>query len=237
MDAKLLLVKGRRAMHLHEPAAYEEAVACLWEAIDEAPGFSPAYAALSEAYSYWGFRLEISGHEAQSYYDLAYHQAQEALSQAPELAEAHRAAAMALRRGSRADPRLRFSEARKAVELGLDGAENWYELWRAMGYRVEDGAIRRTLELDPALFPAVHDLAVALYQAGRLDEAETRFREALRLNPDNALARYNLAMSLEGQGRIEDARAELRRAAERTPDETLIIIGKRYLEDGNGWKN
>jgi tetratricopeptide (TPR) repeat protein len=225
--ASELFMKGRRALQLFEPSGYEEAVACFWEAIEAEPGFPLPYAALAEAYSYWGFRKEIAGEEAQSYYDLAYQQACEALKQAPQRAESHRAAAMALRRGSRANSELRAREARRAVELDPEAAENWYELWRALGYRLEDGAIRRALELNPALFAAVHDLAVKLCEAGDLAAAVERFRVALNLNPRHTLARYNLAMTLQRMGLVNEARRELAKA---DSGDALIRSGQRLLE-------
>lgn len=230
MGARDLFLKGRRCMQAFEPKGFEEAVACFWEAIDADPSFPLSYSALAETYSYWGFRKEISGDEAQSYYDLAWHQAYEALRQAPERAESHRALAMALRRGQKADPDRRLREARRAVELDPNGAENWYELWRCLDYRPEDGAVRRALELNPSFFAALNDLGAAHCQRAEYQDAVFRFRQALDVNPSSVLARWNLAMVFDRQGRIEDARAELRLAARQDPDDALVRLSRSYLE-------
>lgn len=231
MDARQLFLQGRRHMQLFEPRGFEEAVASLWEAIDVDPSFPLSYSALAETYSYWGFRKEISGGEAQSYYDLALQQAGVALKQAPQRAESHRACAMALRRGRNADPERRLRAARRAVELDPMGAENWYELWRCMDYRPEDGAVRRALELNPALFAALNDLGAAHCERGEYQEAVFRFRQALEVNPSSILARCNLAMVFARQGRGEEARAELRLAAEQDPDDELLRRDRAFLEN------
>lgn len=232
--ASELFLKGRRSLQLFEPHGYEEAVAYFWEAIEADPAFPLSYASLAETYSYWGFRKEISGEESQSYYDLAYQQACEALRRAPSRAESHRAAAMALRRGVRANEAVRAREARRAVELDPEGAENWYELWRAMGYRLEDGALRRALELNPALFAAIHDLGVKLCEAGDFPGACERFRAALELNPRHSLARYNLAMTLQRMGRSNEALRELQSV---DSSDVLIRVGRRILEPNDARYN
>lgn len=230
MDARQLFLKGRRSMQLFEPKGFEDAVACFWEAIDLDPSFPLSYSALAETYSYWGFRKEISGGEAQSYYDLAWQQAGEALKQAPKRAESHRACAMALRRGQKADPERRLRAARRAVELDPMGAENWYELWRCLDYRPEDGAVRRALELNPSFFAALNDLGAAHSERGEYEDAVFRLRQAIEVNPPSLLARCNLAMVFDRQGRMDEARNELRLAMKQDPDDALVRLSRNYLE-------
>jgi Flp pilus assembly protein TadD len=63
--------------------------------------------------------------------------------------------------------------------------------------------------------PAVHNnLAVALEEAGRTDEAAAEFRKVLALQPDDARAQSGLGRALWRQGRFADARAALRRGLE-----------------------
>jgi predicted CXXCH cytochrome family protein len=54
-------------------------------------------------------------------------------------------------------------------------------------------ALRRALELNPYLLPAMNDLGLALVGQGRRDEARAVWRTALDVNPRLATARDNLA--------------------------------------------
>jgi Flp pilus assembly protein TadD len=53
---------------------------------------------------------------------------------------------------------------------------------------------------------------LALYEKGRLEEAEAEDREAVRLKEDYAQAYTNLARDLGAQGRLEEAEVECRKA-------------------------
>jgi tetratricopeptide (TPR) repeat protein len=72
-----------------------------------------------------------------------------------------------------------------------------------------------TARRNPASFTAVHGLAGALREAGRLPEAERAAREAIRLSGDKrGDAFVTLAFVLDDQGRADDAKAALARALE-----------------------
>ncbi len=71
---------------------------------------------------------------------------------------------------------------------------------------MEEKALALRLE-DPH---ALADYAFALTNAGRVDEAITRYRRAVRvLDPDHRGMQINLGAALMQTGRIEEARGEV----------------------------
>jgi Flp pilus assembly protein TadD len=74
--------------------------------------------------------------------------------------------------------------------------------WTQTGYWHDSIALwTRAADLDPRNDIATYNLAIALAEAGREEEAMNRYEQTLRLVPDHALARQNLAI-------IQAARAE-----------------------------
>ena len=65
---------------------------------------------------------------------------------------------------------------------------------------------RRGIQLDPTLADSHLNLGIALWNLGRLAEAEAAFRETLRLNPGHVYALGYLAQVLIEYSRFEDAR-------------------------------
>lgn len=226
-----LLARAQAALRLYDPQGYSEAVALFRDCLAGQPNNASALAGLAETYAYWGFRRELEGKDAQSYYDLAYESAERAVQVAAGLADAHRAMAIALRRGEKADAERRKAETLIAVELAPEDARAWYEHWKAFGYDPEDPAIAKALDFDPKLFAAHHDLAVALCEHGRIDEAIDRMRSALEMMPRNGLGLYNLAMFLHRKGIPEGARRILRHAAVVCPGDPLIAAGNSLIEE------
>lgn len=224
-----LLAAARGQMALYDSPGWEKAVSILICLLQRVPDCAPACAALAECYAHWGFRRELDGLEAVSYYGLALEQATRAVELAPLDASAHRALAIALRRGPSADPARRQEEALVALDLDPKDAANWYEYWRAFGYNPGDPAVTRALELDPRLVGAAIDLGVALCEAGRLPEAQRYLERALELSPHNSLVHYDLAMVLDREGRLREARAMIEEALAEDPENHLLKEGLAIL--------
>ena len=77
---------------------------------------------------------------------------------------------------------------------------------------------RRAIELIPDYAEAHNNLANALLDEGKTDEAETNWRRAIELKPDCADAYGNLAMMLYEKGRLAAAAAILKQWLAHDPE-------------------
>lgn len=82
---------------------------------------------------------------------------------------------------------------------------------------------------------ARHDLAFALLQRGRLDDAIREYREILRLSPDDAAAHLNLGIALKMNGQLNDAIQELREALRLGFEdaETHYTLANAFVQKGS----
>ncbi|MCY3022705.1 MAG: DUF5989 family protein [Planctomycetota bacterium] len=78
------------------------------------------------------------------------------------------------------------------------------------------------------------NLAAALREAGRLDEALASYREALRIAPDHADALCGLGVTLGRLGRLEEAMGYLREVLRRQPNhaEAHAVLGGILMSRG-----
>lgn len=65
----------------------------------------------------------------------------------------------------------------------------------------------------------MYDEAVALKDAGKLDEAIAKLREVLAIDPNHALSHSALAVYLHRQGQFDDAIAHALKVAEVEPND------------------
>jgi len=128
---------------------------------------------------------------------------------------------------------------RKARELG-SRHPNWGFVWKALGVSLQMqgkealSAMARAAELLPNDAEAHCNLAIALLNAGRIDEALARFRSALAIKPDFADAYAGLGAALRSRGRLGEAAASYRRVLAIQPDsaEAYSNLGDALLELG-----
>lgn len=228
--AKELVDQAREKRLLFDVPGYQEAVPLLKEAVELEPSYAPAYAELAQTYAYWAFRREIAGQEHQSLYGMACDCAETALRLDPGLAAAHRAMAVALRRGPKADPARRKKEVEEALSLSPDDPESLCEKWRVDGYDPRDPVLKRVLELSPG-FIAVHiDLGAVFCELERFPEALAELQKAVELNAANAQAYYDIAMVLDRMGLREKSVALLRKARRMRPEDPMLEQGLELLE-------
>jgi tetratricopeptide (TPR) repeat protein len=94
----------------------------------------------------------------------------------------------------------------------------------------------RALELDPLSLPVQMAWGVALWFAGRIEEATHVFEKAIELDPGFATSYMNLANSYLTQGRFEEALAALgafsRLNPDRQPPETVAELRAGYEAAG-----
>lgn len=108
--------------------------------------------------------------------------------------------------------------------------EAWFE--EAVGHfaddRLEDAvdAYRRALSLDGGYADALHGLARALRDLGRIDEAIETTRRLIEVEPDDPLAHTGLSILYNAKGMIPEAEQEEAKAR--------VLSWKRELRDRRG---
>jgi Flp pilus assembly protein TadD len=78
-----------------------------------------------------------------------------------------------------------------------------------------------TLRVTRNNVPTHNNLGYALEREGRLEEAETQYREAMRIDPDYYLAHSNLGNVLKEEGRLDEAIRHYRKAIRSQPEFVL----------------
>ena len=115
-------------------------------------------------------------------------------------------------------PESRFignNSARTVLEVGLPMAEGELE-YRRGNHRTAFALLREAVRRDDALrydepwgwmMPVRHSLGALLLEQGRIDEAESVYREDLRIHPGNGWALKGLAECLHRTGKHHEAEA------------------------------
>jgi tetratricopeptide (TPR) repeat protein len=95
-----------------------------------------------------------------------------------------------------------------------------------------------TVRSNPASAEAHHNLGIALYYCGRLDEAIDQFHTALKLDPTRAITQGSLAQALIDTGRYDEAMAALSAALRLDPKDpdyhgnlALLLIRQGRLDE------
>ncbi len=114
----------------------------------------------------------------------------------------------------------RFAEAQEAYTEVLGADPRHAEAWRRMSLLAEQFGrpdlaldwIGKAAALEPDNLHYLFAEAVTLQEAGRLADAEARYRRMIAINPDLADVHSNLGVVLRGQGRKAEALAAYQRA-------------------------
>ncbi|HUJ30865.1 MAG TPA: tetratricopeptide repeat protein [Candidatus Acidoferrum sp.] len=93
---------------------------------------------------------------------------------------------------------------------------------------------RRVIELSPNWVEAHINMGVALYQLGRIEEAQSAFRLAVQIDPMNSISRYNLGCVLEERGELDEAIEHLQRAARMMPAHPDVHFNLALAYDKRG---
>ena len=121
-----------------------------------------------------------------------------------------------------------------AVLLLLLGALTWRQ---AGIYRDQLTFFQHVVALNPSAVGAHLNLAQALIDEGRLEEAAVAGRTAVAQDPDAYDPRINLAIALAELGRFDEAEAHLRRALEIAPAQSAphanlgVLLSRRGEQD------
>ena len=196
----------------------EEGTRKATEFYDEAIRLDPRYALAYANQSFAWRQLAatwLGGAETTSAYAKALSAAQNALSLAPDLAEAHEALGWVWLTSD-----FNFAAAEteflKAEELAPEGARPKNALSYLLAAQGQLGRAeemtRKALALDPLAVPHYLNLARVLIARDRLDDAEAALRKAIELQP--AAARLHVYMTTidllrgKAEGALSDARLE-----------------------------
>jgi tetratricopeptide (TPR) repeat protein len=150
--------------------------------------------------------------------------ARRALELDPKLVEAH-AAMVFILTGSDWDWAGANAEVRQVLALDYGNADALYSaglLARTLGHFDEAiGFYRQAMVRDPLSAGVHNNLGLALYYAGRLQEAEAQLRKLLELRPGIVAGHVHLGKVLIARGQLEAALA----AIEQEPSKVWRMIG------------
>ncbi len=120
--------------------------------------------------------------------------------------------------------------AREAQRCAVDGVRLVQE------GRVGEGIalLKRSVQLNPGLAAARHDLGAAMIAAGEPEPAAQAFAAAIRLNPGSASAHHHLAQILDSLGQEEKAMAGYQAAVALKPNfvAAQLRLGDLYAARG-----
>jgi TolB-like protein/Tfp pilus assembly protein PilF len=187
------------------PDDYKQSIAHFERAIQIDPNYAPAHAGLSMAWTMRFASNYVSLSEAES---PARAGAVRALQLAPDLAEAHAAAAHvdSVFDWDWASAEMSF---RRALELNPDSLETCYcfAIFLTTQGRFQEALanVEHAIKLNPLSANVQTQYGAALLYARRAEEAIPHLRRAIELDPRGALAYIFLAAALELTGKTEEA--------------------------------
>jgi TolB-like protein/Tfp pilus assembly protein PilF len=192
----------------HELENLPAAIAAYTEAIDLDPHYALAMASRSIILSY-GAAEAATPAAAREGFDKAQADAQQAVSLAPDLAQAHLALATVLELGT-----LDFTRASEEYDRALALAPGNAQILRISGLfaaymgHIDAGlaAARRAVVLDPLARDSHSVLGRALYAARRYEEAVLAFSEGISLDPSAKPFYTYRGFAYFGLGDLESAR-------------------------------
>jgi TolB-like protein/Flp pilus assembly protein TadD len=231
-----LYLKGRYALNDQSEAGIRNAIALFRQAIEKDPRFAPAYAGLSDSYSY----LRSTYAAPKDVMPQAKEAARRALELDETLAEAH------VSQGQidffyDFDWIAAEKEFRRAIELNPnlaeahDGYASYLTGMNRPGEAIRE--IERAENLDPRSPVILADAGWVFYCARDYPRAERESRRALEIDPGNWVAIVTLGVALEKQGKVEDAIATLETARRSDDSPTILeMLGGAYAAGGKTGK-
>jgi tetratricopeptide (TPR) repeat protein/NAD-dependent dihydropyrimidine dehydrogenase PreA subunit len=128
---------------------------------------------------------------------------------------------------------------RNAIKLGAQGGEPYYWLAQAYGHlgKTEDAirALKKSTNVNPDLPGVRKDLAFALIQVGKNEEAIEQFRILLKNEHNDIESLIIFATLLSQEKQHQEAIHILKRAIEQHPNlpHPYFVLGSIYVEIGN----
>ncbi|HSC78145.1 MAG TPA: protein kinase [Candidatus Acidoferrales bacterium] len=205
---------GRHYWNQRTIHGYEQAVDTFRKAVDQDPGYAPAYAGLADSYILLGEQGGLPQKEARSLAEAAI---RKALELDDNMAEAHDSLGW-----WKFHYEWNWAEAeqafQRAIELNPGDAVARARYGRSLGFlgRFPEAIreLQRAGELDPLSIPTNAYLGQVYLFAKRYDEAAEQMQRTSELNPNHPLIRHNLGELYLAQGRFAEAIPELERSVE-----------------------
>jgi TolB-like protein/DNA-binding winged helix-turn-helix (wHTH) protein/Tfp pilus assembly protein PilF len=214
-------LRGRERLHRF-PSGLEAATRFFQEAIDEDPGYAPAYGSLALAYGFSGYYQP-----PREVFAKAKAAATKALEIDETQAEAHAALGL-VKLNHEWDWEGAEREFRRAIELNpnsIDAHARYASYLLAMSRFGEAvGEARRALSLDPlSAYSNVHVGWICM-MARRYEEAVDQFGRTLTLDPDFSTARLFRAWCYTYKGEYAQALADYDRLGDRSSNPGVAFI-------------
>jgi TolB-like protein/DNA-binding winged helix-turn-helix (wHTH) protein/Tfp pilus assembly protein PilF len=217
-EAYDLYLKGRYFWNKRTSEAFEQAVECFNQAIEQDPGYAPAYAGLADTYAVMS---EYSIAPPREVIPKARAAALKALDLDEKLAEAHASLAL-IAQNYDWDWQTADKEFRRAIVLDPNYAtgHHWYAEHLALLGRFDEAfpEMQRARQLDPLSLIIQADNAVFLYFSRQYDLAIAEFRAIMEVDP-NFPRLHVIEGAYVQQGRFAEALADIenwRRSDSRT---------------------
>jgi len=216
-EAYDLYLRGQYIFAKRTSEACAKALLCFERALERAPGYALASAALASCYCVSGFLGWLAPHTV---FPKAKAAAQRALSADPTLAEAHAALGLAAWAYDwdwvEAETRfLRAEELSPSCALAHLNYATALATWAR--YDEALAKIEHAWALDPLSLVPQATAGWILLEARRYDEAIERCLKTLELDPDFSLANFHLGHAYYVIGRYREALNPLERAAPALP--------------------
>jgi TolB-like protein/DNA-binding winged helix-turn-helix (wHTH) protein/Flp pilus assembly protein TadD len=234
-EAYQLYLKGRYYWNRRTEQSLKRAIEYFHQAIDMDPGYSLAYAGLTDCYAiYATYRVEspqVAGPKAKA-------AATRALEIDDTLANAHASFGM-IKMQYDWDWAGAERELRRSIELDPNyaTAHQWLSNCLAATGRTEQAiaSCGRAQQLDPLSMIINGDLGFFLFVARRYDEAIEQVRTALEIDPSFAQGHWSLGLPYEQKAMYQKASFEFQKVFELsgTTPRTLGCLGHAYGLSGD----
>jgi len=208
--------KGRESYLYLTPMSLLSAIRHYHKAIEADKNFVPAYAGLSEAYSYLGYLLMNEKEDYEILFTSAYENILIALKLDGSSLETQRALALVyLFLNRKNDTRM---AAIRALNIDPNDAESMCLLWEASGAKPDDPLIHKAIKINKKLVFAHLRLGRAYYyKQDRYSKSAEHIRKALEISPQMDYAHAFLGKVFRSQGYMSKAVSSYLKAIDLNP--------------------
>jgi DNA-binding winged helix-turn-helix (wHTH) protein/TolB-like protein len=235
VEAYRLYLKGRYFWNKRTPAALQQSLKYLKQAIEIDPTYALAYAGLADTYALLVWQEQLPQKE---FIPMAKAAAIKALQIDGTLAEAHTPLGF-VKFWYEWDFAGAEREYRRAIELNPDyaTAHHWYGEFLVLTGRADEGfrELKLAQALDPLSLIISADIGKSFFFTRQQDRAIEQLQKTLEMDADFPMAHLFLAMAYEQKEMHESAIAELQKEANPPGSRTIFkaVLGYIYGRSGH----